>query len=207
MKKHLIVRMAMILGLAGIIIFNPLVVLEALATPTTPPANLIGTQSVSETPKAVSTAEETKKYMLSAKYVNAVRNEFYRLLNKHRAANGLRELKVNSELQKYADIRADEQRTRFGHTRPDGSAAGSGWYNSKNTMNSRYAENALSTTSLSSNPAETAAYIFTRWKNSSGHNQHMLYKFSSQITMAFGIVPRLESNGKVTSGAIFATGY
>jgi uncharacterized protein YkwD len=153
------------------------------------------------------TAEETTAYMLSAEYADAVRAEFYRLLNEYRTANGLRALEVNLDLQGYADIRAEEQRARFGHTRPNGSAAGSGWHNSRNTLNSRYAENAISVGTLSSDPADAALSIFTQWKNSAGHNRHMLYNFGPRITMAFGIAPKLEANGKVTSGAIFATGY
>ena len=147
------------------------------------------------------------EYMLSNDYANAVRAEFYRLVNEHRAANGLRTLNVNADLQRYADVRAHEQRTRFGHTRPDGSAAGSGWYNSQNMMNTRFAENALSVATLDPNPKAAASYIFLIWRNSSGHNAHMLYRFDSHITMAFGIAPRREANGNVTSGAIFATGY
>jgi uncharacterized protein YkwD len=145
--------------------------------------------------------------MLSDEYADAVRMEFYRLLNEHRAANGLKELKVNAELQKYADIRADEQSERFGHTRPDGSAAGSGWHNAHNVMNSRYAENASDTGALGSDPKSTALGIFRRWKESKGHNKHMLYDFDPQIKMAFGIAPKLDEDGFITSGAIFATGY
>jgi uncharacterized protein YkwD len=80
-------------------------------------------------------------------------------------------------LEIYADIRAAEQRIRFGHTRPDGSPAGSGWYNSQNFMNTRFAENARSVVSLNPDPRATANEIFTAWKNSSGHNSHMLYDF------------------------------
>ena len=145
--------------------------------------------------------------MLSEEYADAVRQEFYRLLNEHRKAHGLRELEVNLELQEYADIRADEQRERFGHTRPDGTRAGSGWHNSWNVMNSRYAENAIKTGAITPDPNSAALGIFTIWRESAGHNRHMLYKFDANITMALGIAPRLDDNGFVTTGAIFATGY
>jgi uncharacterized protein YkwD len=144
--------------------------------------------------------------MLSAEYADEVRGEFYRLLNEHRTANGLRELEIDLELQDYADIRADEQRERFGHTRPDGSAAGSGWGNAHNVINSRYAENASNTGALG-DPKNTALGFFNSWKASKGHNRHMLYDFDPQIKMAFGIVPKLDKDGFVTSGGIFATGY
>jgi len=146
--------------------------------------------------------------MLTNQYKNAVRQEFYRLINTHRKANMLRELEVNTDLEIYADIRAAEQRIRFGHTRPDGSPAGSGWYNSQNFMNTRFAENARSVTSLNPDPRITANEIFTAWRNSPGHNAHMLYDFSQHITMALGIAPELSGDRRsVTSGSIFATGY
>jgi uncharacterized protein YkwD len=145
--------------------------------------------------------------MLSAEYADAVRTEFYRLLNEHRAANGLRALDASLELQGYADARADEQRQKFGHTRPDGSPAGSGWHNSWNFINSRYAENAIGCGALNADPVDTANSIFTKWKESKGHNRHMLYAFDPHIKMAFGIAPKLDDNGTVTSGASCATGY
>ena len=189
------------------IIFDYDNILDAVAVPAAPPASLTGALPTAETPKAPVAAEDSREYMPTAEYADAVRTEFYRLLNEYRAANGLRALEVNLELQDYADVRAAEQRIRFGHTRPNGTTAGSGWHNSRNTYNSRYAENAIGVGVLNSDPAETALGIFTRWKDSAGHNKHMLYNFGSRTTMAFGIVPKLEENGTVTSGAIFATGY
>lgn len=189
------------------IIFDYDNILEAVAVPATPPASLTGEQPVSVTPKKSLKGQEAIDYMLSAEYADAVRTEFYRLLNEHRAANGLRELEVCLELQAYADIRADEQRVKFGHTRPDGSYAGSGWYNSYNHMNSRYAENALNCGAIGADPLSAARGIFSIWKESEGHNRHMLYNFDSRITMALGIAPKLDENGFVTTGAIFATGY
>jgi len=180
-------------------------ILEAVAIPAPPPASLRGSETASEKPKL--TLAETQAYMLSAEYADAVRNEFYRLLNEHRAANGLKKLEVNLELQTYADIRADEQRTRSGHTRPDGSYAGSGWHDSYNHLNSRYAENSLSAGVVSADPKDEAVKIFKAWKESKGHNKHFLYKFDSRITMALGFSPKLDDNGYIKSGAIFATGY
>jgi len=173
------------------------------------------TTAVSEAPKAEPTPQTAPATLTTEKpcdekpidYADAVRNEFYRLVNEYRAAHGLRELAVNKDLQGYADIRAEEQRTRFGHARPDGSPAGSGWFNSRNHMNTRYAENVLSVGALSDCPIDTALGIFNIWKESPGHNRHILYGFDPHITMAFGITPRLDECGWVTSGAIFATGY
>ena len=147
-------------------------------------------------------------YILSIEYKNALRQEFYRLVNAHRRANGLRELKVHARLEGYADIRAKELKIYFEHIRPDGTHAGSGWYNSENILDSRYAENILSVHQLDSNPVKAANYMFTIWKNSSGHNEHMLYNFSPHIQMALGIAPELDRGGRtVSSGATWATGF
>jgi hypothetical protein len=150
---------------------------------------------------------QNTEYMLSNEYKLALRQEFYRLVNAHRRANRVRELEVHARLEEYADIRAAEQRTRFGHTRPNGTPAGSGWYNSQNFMNTRFAENAFSVHRLDPDPVIAANYLFTRWRNSAGHNRHMLFDFSPPIQMALGIVPELDSNGRVSSGAIWATGF
>ncbi len=199
-------------------------VLEAVAIPANPPESLLNGDKpeqesadasllpmkeadIKTTPIKGLTKVQTLEYMLSAEYADAVRAEFYRLINEHRAANGLRELEVDLELQDYADIRAEEQSIRSGHTRPDGSAAGSGWHGSRNTMDGRYAENTVGAGVLGTDPKKTANSIFTCWKESKGHNRHMLYDFKSEITMGFGIVPKLNESGRVVSGAIFASGY
>ena len=190
------------------IIFSYDDILEPVSIPTTwENGSTTGKQTASTASQKKLTGQEAIDYMLSDEYADAVRMEFYKLLNEHRKANGRKELEVNLELQEYANIRADEQRVRFGHTRPDESYAGSGWYNSYNHLNSRYAENAISCGALGVDPASTARGIFSRWKNSEGHNRHMLYNFDSKITMAFGIAPKLDADGFVTSGAIFASGY
>ncbi len=188
------------------IIFDIDKVLEDVAIPANPPVSTAPAKPEAK-PESQMTANEKIAYMLTEEYADAVRTEFYRLLNEHRAAHGLRELEINLELQDYADIRAEEQKIRFGHTRPDGSKAGSGWHNSKNNLNTRYAENAVATGALGADPLSTARGIFSLWKESKGHNAHMLYDFKDEITMGFGIAPELDKDGFVVSGAIFASGY
>ncbi|MDR1065232.1 MAG: Ig-like domain-containing protein [Oscillospiraceae bacterium] len=153
--------------------------------------------------------EKTVKIIDITEFSNAVRIEFYELVDRHRRDNGLRELAENEELQVYADIRAAELIVRFGHTRPDGSAAGSGWYDSQNYMDTRYAENAhwSSGHSYDLNPQTAALQIFTNWKESEGHNRHMLYDFNENITMALGLYFELGEYGTFTTGAIWASGY
>ena len=145
--------------------------------------------------------------MLSSQYINAVRREFERLINNYRRDYGLRELTVNLALQDYADLRAAEQRTRWGHARPDGSAAGSGWYNQRNVINSPFAENAAGVRLLDSDPFATAYMFFSAWRDSPCHNRHMLFNFAPHVQMAFGIYPEIGADGRVTSGAIFASGF
>ena len=141
-------------------------------------------------------------------FADEIRQEFYVLLNNHRKANGLRKLKENKTLQRYADARAAEQRIVFGHTRPDGTAAGSGWHNSQNIINTRYAENARSNGPLNHRDARAVANdFFEMWKNSKGHNRHFLWKFDKHITMALGLDLKLDPTWGLTSPAIWATGY
>lgn len=61
----------------------------------------------------ISTPEETTPYM-------NFRNEILTRVNNERAANGLKPLSMNFELNKAGDVRAKEIVTRFAHTRPDG---------------------------------------------------------------------------------------
>jgi uncharacterized protein YkwD len=187
------------------IIFDNDDILEPVAVPADPPASLMEEKPVSTTQSTPLTDEQ--EYMLSPEYADAVRADFYRLINEYRAANGLRELDVDVALQGYADIRADELRTLYSHTRPDNTPAGSGWHGSWNVINSRYAENAAAVGAIGSNPASAALGIFNIWKESAGHNRHMLYDFEPEIKMGFGIAPVLDDDGFVVSGAIFASGY
>lgn len=168
------------------------------------------TQQPKEQPnevQAVSTSETKISALDREGFAQEIREEFYLLVNEHRKNHGLRELAVNPQLQIYADLRAAEQRQLFGHQRPDGSAAGSGWYDSKNIMNTRFAENALGKHRLDFDAQKSAEYIFSRWKNSQGHNRHMLYDFDEQITMALGLDLQIENGQWMDSPAIWATGY
>ena|GEM_PF-6689644 len=146
------------------------------------------------------------------KYNDYVRQEFYVLINEYRRSNGLRELQVNLALQDYADMRAEEQKITGGHTRPDGSSAGSGWHNSSNIMNTRYAENCGPAPwivfDLQIAAKEHAEDIFNRWKNSPGHNRHMLYNFKQETTMALGLYLRPDYYNTGFGGfAVWASGY
>ncbi|MDR2733148.1 MAG: hypothetical protein LBC99_00725 [Spirochaetota bacterium] len=154
-------------------------------------------------------------YMQSAKYTKAVRQEFYKLLNNHRKAHKLETFPgtANVDLEKYADLRAAEQKTHFGHTRPDGGNAASGWNNTKTTPKRRYtSECAASVIILHPDPVTTASNFFAAWKSSPAHNNIMLTPFSSEYNYeyVFGIAPEYYNNAfgipGVRSGGVFAVG-
>ena len=150
---------------------------------------------------------EAIEWVLTDENIYLVRQEFYRLVNEHRAAHGLRPLEVNLALQDYADIRAAELAVKFSHTRPDGSDFGSGWHSSL-----VYVENASSVGTVNPDPLLQALNRFNRWRNSDAHNRNMLTDFAPHVAMAFGMVPTLvpcsvEGEYRVTSGTIFIAGY
>jgi len=141
------------------------------------------------------------EYMLSDAYIEAVREEFYRLLNEHRRNHGLREVQVNLELQAFADVRAGELLNRAGgmHERPNNLPLNDDrWYS--------FGENAASVTILDPDPQITARHTFNRWRNSEGHNRHMLWDFDDRIVIGFGMAPTINVQNNVVSGAIFASG-
>ena len=154
-------------------------------------------------------------YMLSEEYKKAVRQEFYKLLDIHRMAHKLETFPgtINVDLEEYADLRAAEQKTHFGHTRPDGGNAASGWNNSKTTPKRRYtSECAASVIILHPDPVTTANIFFAAWKSSPAHNNIMLTPFSSDYKYEYvlGIAPEYYINAfgipGVRSGAVFAVG-
>ena len=78
------------------IIFDFDDILEPVSIPAEPPASLTGTQTATvQPPRRSVITDEARDYMLSEEYADAVRTEFYRLLNEYRTANGLRALEVN----------------------------------------------------------------------------------------------------------------
>lgn len=176
-------------------------------------ANWAATQQMVAEEKAQMEQQEAQKQLLLETinldtFADEIRQEFYLLLNNHRRSNGMRELEINPALQNYADIRAAEVRTYYGHTRPDKTAAGSGWHNSQNMVNSRYAENIISLGmyDIDTDAKTIATIFFEGWKQSSGHNKHMLYNFNDNITMALGLDLKIES-GQLTSPGVWASGY
>jgi len=153
------------------------------------------------------TTEQRFEWALSAEYTNAVRDEFYRLVNEHRVAHGVPELEVCPALQAHADIRAAELAISFSHTRPDGSRSGSG--------SGAVLENIAGTGQYLSRDGErlvdptTRAYgVFSLWRNSTGHNRNLLrHEPTSPLLMAFGLNPIVDERGNVIStGAVFVLG-
>ena len=91
-------------------------------------------------------------------------NEILSLVNDARRANGLGELKLDTELTKAAMIRAEEQNVLFGHTRPDGSSYYTALENGARRLTGENV--AIGQTS--------AKQVFEDWMNSPGHRGNIL---------------------------------
>jgi len=155
---------------------------------------------------------EAIEWMLSDEYVYLVRQEFYRLVNEHRVAQGVSSLEVNPSLEDYADLRSKELRVQFSHTRPDGSRAVGILSTTPRLV--AVAENISGGGIFTSDPKEHAYSIFSGWRRSTrGHNENMISAFDSHITMALGFAPELvvSANGEryiaSAGGNVFIAGY
>lgn len=94
--------------------------------------------------------------------VDQMVQEIFRMTNEERAKAGVAPLQLDSRLQEYAMMRAEELNTNFSHYRPDGSV-------------SEYGENIAATTGSS---PERAMYL---WMNSSGHRAAILRSTNKYI--------------------------
>ncbi len=72
--------------------------------------------------QAVQNAQQTTTASLSL-MPTGLAYDIYQAVNAQRSAKGLGILGYDAQLQKTADLRAQESAVKFGHTRPDGSAA------------------------------------------------------------------------------------
>lgn len=97
---------------------------------------------------------------------NTTANEIFKLINKERAANELKPLTYNKDLQAAADTRAKECATLFSHMRPDGSSCHSVVKVDYNVTG----ENLIK----ADKPAASAAGLVYAWMNSDGHRSNIL---------------------------------
>ena len=143
-------------------------------------------------------AEEDTKIATNLLNLTTLNNEFLKLINTERAAQGKKPLVVDENLVRLAKIRSDEQagvgslRTNGKkHTRPDGTRFAS-VFNTLKDADMRYGtrgENALEDSSMTGsavamlNATELAKGMFEQWKSSPGHYRNMM---SDQYT-SFGL--------------------
>ncbi len=94
-------------------------------------------------------------------------DECFRLLNEHRKELGLSELKYSSDIQKAADIRAEEISEVFDHVRPNGEK----YYTVFDELGIDYSKGKTEIICTGANLPQDA---FDAWLESPGHYQHMI---------------------------------
>lgn len=101
-------------------------------------------------------------YISNSEYVN----EVLRLVNKYRNENGLSSVKLDASLCKAAEIRAQEIKTSFSHTRPNGQSC----FTVLGELGISYGGAGENIAYGQSSPNE----VMTAWMNSSGHRANIL---------------------------------
>ena len=152
--------------------------------------------------------QELIEFQLSEEFAEAVRVEFYRLVNEHRDNNGLVPFVRNRELEAVADIRAAELRVKFSHFRPNGLAWHSIGCYEEGWDNRWGGENIISGFPMSPDPYRVAYGTFRTWQNSPGHNALFLGDFrphSGRLQgMALGVdFQSRTDDGRVNSPGVF----
>ena len=143
-------------------------------------------------------AEEDTKIANKLLNLTTLNNEFLKLINTERAAQGKKPLVADENLIRLAKIRSDEQAgvgslrsNGKKHTRPDGTHFAS-VFNTLENANERYGtrgENALEDSSMTGsavamlNATELAKGMFEQWKASPGHYRNMI----SENYTSFGV--------------------
>ncbi len=145
-------------------------VFNALLSGQTPPEEKPGEDEKPEP------ADVTYKFAVDGQENYTEAYEVLRLLNEHRAANGLPALEMDERLLDLAMQRAAEQAVYYDHTRPDGTE----W---KTVLATEWPElPGLST--WAENIAmgyPTAANVMYQWAHSDGHNKNMLLREAKAV--------------------------
>lgn len=106
-----------------------------------------------------------------------MQQEVFRLVNEERAKAGLSALTYKTEAQAAADMRADEIKVSFSHTRPDGRSC----FTVFSDLGLRYM-------SMGENIAKgqtTPQQVVNSWMNSSGHRANILSEKFTSIVVGF----------------------
>ena len=145
---------------------------------------------------AASLAVPARAYASPAELVSGLNADGWEVLlltNKERMAKGLQPLSVFAPLQAAANVRAEESKTLFAHTRPDGTAC----FTALDEVGLRYAR-----------AAENIAYGYTSpaavvdgWMNSPGHRANILD--GGLVHMGMGALDNHWSQMFLTDGCTF----
>lgn len=106
--------------------------------------------------------EEDSGFSSSSAYVN----EVLRLVNEYRTQNGVSALELDRKLCGAAGIRAEEIKSLFSHTRPDGSSC----FTVLSELGISYSGAGENIAYGQSSPSE----VMTAWINSDGHRENIL---------------------------------
>ena len=87
-----------------------------------PNGSVVKTQA-EQANKQTQAAQNAQQTTTASLMPTGLANDIYQAVNAQRTAKGLGILGYDAQLQKTADLRAQESSMKFGHTRPDGSAA------------------------------------------------------------------------------------
>ena len=173
-------------------------------------------------------AEEDTKIATNLLNLTTLNNEFLKLINTERAAQGKKPLVVDENLVRLAKIRSDEQagvgslRTNGKkHTRPDGTRFNT-VFNTLKDADMRYGtrgENALEDSSMTGsavamlNATELAKGMFEQWKSSPGHYRNMMSENYTSFGLSSSYAPHSTTTpeyytGKTMVGiTVFANDY
>ena len=160
-------------------------------------------------------AEEDTKIANKLLNLTTLNNEFLKLINTERAAQGKKPLVADENLIRLAKIRSDEQ-ARVGslrtngkkHTRPDGTHFAS-VFNTLKDADMRYGtrgENALEDSSMTGsavamlNATELAKGMFEQWKSSPGHYRNMMSENYTSFGLSSSYAPHSTTTPEYYTG-------
>ena len=173
-------------------------------------------------------AEEDTKIATKLLNLTTLNNEFLKLINTERAAQGKKPLVVDENLVRLAKIRSDEQAgvgslrsNGKKHTRPDGTRFNT-VFNTLENADDRYGsrgENALDDSSMTGsavamlNATELAKGMFEQWKISPGHYRNMIsdqwtsFGLSASYTAHSTTTPEYYTGKSMIGITVFANDY
>ena len=124
--------------------------------------------------KALKDAQSDGSKAPGESFDRAMAEEIIKLVNKERESRGLNKLTMDETMMSAAQVRAQEQKTQFSHTRPDGSDAFTVFAQFEIPANYR-GEN------LACGGISSAETVMNLWMNSEGHCANILNGRFSRI--------------------------